>query len=54
MMPNDNIGEVHQHQMVVGWIRLRHGEIEGNKNKNKWSTYLMRTVNGFCSKILVL
>ena len=23
MMPNDNIEVVHQHQMVVAWIRLR-------------------------------
>ena len=46
-MPNDNIEAVRQHQMVVAWVRLRH--------MKKWKeTYLIRTANCSCPKILII
>ena len=51
MMPNDNAEVVRQHQNGDRVDQVKtHEEIEGNKNK--LSTYLVRTVNCSCSKIL--
>ena len=50
MMPNDNIKVVHQHQMVVAWIRLR----QMKKLKETNFQVVSRTVNCSCSKTLVI